>query len=171
LAPGSGSLRHGGLSGAALDRPALQTDVRGGKVTIVVVYKVDRLTRSLADFAKLVELFDQQGVSFVSITQSFNTTSSMGRSPKAAEKFGTMFGCLLPFRRLVDFQHRREISLPQLGRLGLELLRKLSLHRRPLLNQAANLESHPIHPIQLLSGRTLSNAGPCAACNSRLVSP
>src|SRR2546427_9652435 len=72
----------GGLSGASLDRPALQTllsDVRAGKVTIVVVYKVDRLTRSLADFAKLVELFDQHGVSFVSVTQSFNTTSSMGR--------------------------------------------------------------------------------------------
>src|SRR6266540_1374371 len=72
----------GGLSGASLDRPALQTllsDVRAGKITIVVVYKVDRLTRSLADFAKLVELFDQHGVSFVSVTQSFNTTSSMGR--------------------------------------------------------------------------------------------
>src|ERR1700756_2858685 len=72
----------GGLSGASLDRPALQqllADLRAGKITIVVVYKVDRLTRSLADFAKLVELFDEQGVSFVSITQSFNTTSSMGR--------------------------------------------------------------------------------------------
>src|SRR5437016_9815379 len=72
----------GGLSGASLDRPALQNllaDVRAGKITTVVVYKVDRLTRSLADFAKLVELFDQFGVSFVSITQSFNTTSSMGR--------------------------------------------------------------------------------------------
>src|ERR1700726_2052153 len=72
----------GGLSGASLDRPALQTlltDVRAGKITIVVVYKVDRLTRSLADFAKLVELFDEFRVSFVSITQSFNTTSSMGR--------------------------------------------------------------------------------------------
>ena len=72
----------GGLSGASLDRPALQqllADVRTGKITIVVVYKVDRLTRSLADFAKLVELFDEYGVSFVSITQSFNTTSSMGR--------------------------------------------------------------------------------------------
>ena len=58
----------GGLSGASLDRPALQnllTDVRAGKITVVVVYKVDRLTRSLADFAKLVELFDQYGVSFV----------------------------------------------------------------------------------------------------------
>jgi len=72
----------GGLSGASLDRPALQqllADVRAGKITIVVVYKVDRLTRSLADFAKLVELFDEFRVSFVSITQSFNTTSSMGR--------------------------------------------------------------------------------------------
>src|SRR6202045_3716588 len=68
----------GGLSGASLDRPALQNllaDVGAGKINTVVVYKVDRLTRSLADFAKLVELFDQQGVSFVSITQSFNTTS------------------------------------------------------------------------------------------------
>src|ERR1700722_6501205 len=66
----------------SLDRPALQNllaDVRAGNINPVVVYKVDRLTRSLADFAKLVELFDQQLVSFVSITQSFNTTSSMGR--------------------------------------------------------------------------------------------
>jgi site-specific DNA recombinase len=72
----------GGLSGASLHRPSLQKlldDVRAGKVDIILVYKVDRLTRSLADFAKLVELFDQHGVSFVSITQSFNTTSSMGR--------------------------------------------------------------------------------------------
>jgi site-specific DNA recombinase len=72
----------GGLSGASLDRPAVQSllaDVSAGKINIVVVYKVDRLTRSLADFAKLVELFDRHGVSFVSVTQSFNTTSSMGR--------------------------------------------------------------------------------------------
>jgi DNA invertase Pin-like site-specific DNA recombinase len=77
-----GRYDDGGLSGASLDRPALQqllADVRAGKITIVVVYKVDRLTRSLTDFAKLVELFDEHGVSFVSITQSFNTTSSMGR--------------------------------------------------------------------------------------------
>lgn len=72
----------GGLSGASLDRPALQqllNDVRTRKIDVIVVYKVDRLTRSLADFAKLVELFDQHEVSFVSVTQSFNTTSSMGR--------------------------------------------------------------------------------------------
>jgi site-specific DNA recombinase len=72
----------GAFSGASLDRPALQqllAEVGAGKIDIIVVYKVDRLTRSLADFAKLVELFDQHSVSFVSVTQSFNTTSSMGR--------------------------------------------------------------------------------------------
>jgi site-specific DNA recombinase len=72
----------GGLSGASLDRPALQlllNQVRQGRVDVIVVYKVDRLTRSLADFAKLVEAFDAHEVSFVSVTQSFNTTSSMGR--------------------------------------------------------------------------------------------
>jgi site-specific DNA recombinase len=72
----------GGLSGASLARPALQTlltDIRAQKIDTVVVYKVDRLTRALGDFAKLVELFDEHGVSFVSVTQSFNTTTSMGR--------------------------------------------------------------------------------------------
>src|SRR6202790_1209163 len=72
----------GGLSGASLERPALQMlleQVRARKITIIVVYKVDRLTRSLADFAKLIEVFDEHDVSFVSVTQSFNTTSSMGR--------------------------------------------------------------------------------------------
>jgi DNA invertase Pin-like site-specific DNA recombinase len=72
----------GGFSGGNLERPALQqliADIRAGRIDIVVVYKVDRLTRSLADFARLVELFDTQGVSFVSVTQQFNTTSSMGR--------------------------------------------------------------------------------------------
>ncbi len=72
----------GGLSGATMERPGLQhllADIRAGQVDTVVVYKVDRLTRSLADFAKMVELFDAHGVSFVSVTQQFNTTSSMGR--------------------------------------------------------------------------------------------
>ena len=72
----------GGFSGGKLERPALQTllaDIRAARIEIVVVYKVDRLTRSLADFARLVEIFDTQGVSFVSVTQQFNTTSSMGR--------------------------------------------------------------------------------------------
>jgi site-specific DNA recombinase len=72
----------GGFSGSNTDRPALQRlleDVRAGKIDVIVVYKVDRLTRSLADFAKLVELFDKHNVSFVSVTQQFNTTTSMGR--------------------------------------------------------------------------------------------
>src|SRR5437762_1923991 len=72
----------GGFSGGNIERPALQrllADIQGGRIDIIVVYKVDRLTRSLADFARLVEVFDAQGVSFVSVTQQFNTTSSMGR--------------------------------------------------------------------------------------------
>jgi DNA invertase Pin-like site-specific DNA recombinase len=72
----------GGFSGGNTDRPALQrllVDVRASKIDVIVVYKVDRLTRSLADFAKLVELFDTHKVSFVSVTQQFNTTTSMGR--------------------------------------------------------------------------------------------
>lgn len=80
--PTKGDYDDGAFSGATLDRPALQellAAIREKKIDIIVVYKVDRLTRSLADFAKLVELFDQHGVSFVSVTQSFNTTTSMGR--------------------------------------------------------------------------------------------
>ncbi len=72
----------GGRSGGNLERPELQqllADIREGKVDVVVVYKIDRLTRSLADFAKIVEVFDAKGVSFVSVTQQFNTTTSMGR--------------------------------------------------------------------------------------------
>ena len=70
----------GGFSGGNTDRPALQqllADVQSGKVDVIVVYKVDRLTRSLADFAKLVELFDKHNAYFVSVTQQFNTTTSM----------------------------------------------------------------------------------------------
>ncbi len=72
----------GGFSGGSMERPALRAlmnDIESGKVDIIVVYKVDRLTRSLADFAKLIEIFDEHKVSFVSVTQQFNTTSSMGR--------------------------------------------------------------------------------------------
>ncbi|KGJ17933.1 recombinase family protein [Paracoccus sanguinis] len=72
----------GGVSGGTLDRPGLQrlmADIEDGLVDVVVVYKIDRLSRSLADFAKLVEVFDRNGVTFVSVTQAFNTTTSMGR--------------------------------------------------------------------------------------------
>src|SRR3954451_12968049 len=80
----------GGYSGGSLERPALQSlleNIRTGGIDIVVVYKVDRLTRSLGDFAKLVELFDEHKVSFVSVTQSFNTTSL-----SVIKSFGTFSG-------------------------------------------------------------------------------
>ena len=72
----------GGYSGGTMERPALQrllADIRDGRVDVIVTYKVDRLTRSLADFARLIETFDRHEVSFVSVTQQFNTTTSMGR--------------------------------------------------------------------------------------------
>src|ERR1035437_3537674 len=72
----------GGFSGGTIERPALKRlldDIAANKINVIVVYKVDRLTRSLADFAKIVEALDAKGVSFVSVTQQFNTTSSMGR--------------------------------------------------------------------------------------------
>ena len=72
----------GGLSGGTMERPALHrllTDINQALIDVVVVYKVDRLTRSLTDFAKMVEVFDARGVSFVAVTQQFNTTTSMGR--------------------------------------------------------------------------------------------
>src|SRR3954453_16437424 len=72
----------GGYSGATMDRPALKRlleDIQANKIDTIVVYKLDRLTRSLVDFAKIVEALDSRGVSFVSVTQQFNTTTSMGR--------------------------------------------------------------------------------------------
>ena len=72
----------GGFSGASMARPALKRllcDIEAGKVDVIVVYKIDRLTRSLADFARMIEIFDRRRVSFVSVTQAFNTTTSMGR--------------------------------------------------------------------------------------------
>ena len=72
----------GGFSGASMERPALKRllcDIEAGKVDVIVVYKIDRLTRSLPDFARMIEIFDRRRVSFVSVTQAFNTTTSMGR--------------------------------------------------------------------------------------------
>ena len=90
----------GGFSGGPMERPAVQKlldDVRARKIDVIVVYKVDRLTRSLADFAKLVELFDAHGVSFISVTQAFNTTTSMGR----------LIRVRAPHRALRDHRRRR----------------------------------------------------------------
>jgi len=72
----------GGFSGGTLERPALKrllADIEQGRIDVVVVYKIDRLSRALMDFARLVEVFDRHKVTFVSVTQSFNTTTSMGR--------------------------------------------------------------------------------------------
>ena len=72
----------GGYSGGTMERPALQrllADIQADKIDVIVVYKIDRLTRSLADFARMVELIERHQASFVSVTQSFNTTTSMGR--------------------------------------------------------------------------------------------
>ena len=99
----------GGFSGGTLDRPALQkllAEIRERRIDIVVVYKVDRLTRSLTDFAKLVELFDVHGVAFVSVTQSFNTTTSMGRLTR---------NVLLSFAPVRARSHRRAHSRQDRG--------------------------------------------------------
>src|SRR5205085_10333420 len=81
-APVADRYDDGGFSGGNMDRPGLKqlvADVAAGKVDVIVLYKIDRLTRSLADFARIVEVLDGAGASFVSVTQSFNTTTSMGR--------------------------------------------------------------------------------------------
>jgi site-specific DNA recombinase len=133
----------GGFSGGSTDRPALQrllADIKAEKINVVVVYKVDRLTRSLADFAKLVELFDTHGVSFVSVTQQFNTTTSMGRltlnvllsfaqferevtSERIRDKIGFDKSSRPPGRRLVKISarfalRRAQSSSPQLQLAG-----------------------------------------------------
>src|SRR3982750_2698402 len=80
--PLPGRYDDGGFSGASMERPALRqllAEIEAGKVDCVVVYKVDRLSRSLLDFARLIELFDRHKVAFVSVTQQFNTANSMGR--------------------------------------------------------------------------------------------
>src|SRR5712671_6990925 len=100
-----GRYADGGFTGGNTDRPALQRllgDVRSGKVDVIVVYKVDRLTRSLADFAKLVELFDQHKVSFVSVTQQFNTTTSMGRLTLNVLLSFAQFECEVTSERIRD---------------------------------------------------------------------
>ncbi len=89
----------GGFSGGSMERPAAQKlldDVRVRKIDVIVVYKVDRLTRSLADFAKLVDLFDAHCVSFISVTQAFNTTTSMGRLTLNMKRKGIWMGGAVP---------------------------------------------------------------------------
>lgn len=105
----------GGLSGGTMERPALQrllSDIKTGKVQIVVVYKVDRLTRSLADFAKIVDIFDAQGASFVSVTQQFNTTTSMGRLTLNMLLSFAQFEREIAGERIRDKSRTRATSIP-----------------------------------------------------------
>ena len=107
----------GGISGGTMQRPALKqllADIEARRIDIVVVYKVDRLTRSLADFAKIVDVFDAHGVSFVSITQQFNTTTSMGR---------------LTLNMLLSFaQFEREITAERIRAISGGLKKSLGLN-------------------------------------------
>lgn len=108
----------GGLSGGTMNRPALQAllaDITGGRVDVVVVYKVDRLTQSLADFAKLTDLLDAVGASFVSVTQTFNTSTSMGR---------LMLNVLLSFaqfeREVAGERIRKKIAASKKSGVGID---------------------------------------------------
>ena len=167
----------GGFSGGSTERPALQRlleDIRAGKIDVIVVYKVDRLTRSLADFAKLVELFDAHGVSFVSVTQQFNTTTSMGRLTlnvllsfaqferevtserirdkiAASKRKGLWVGGMVPLG--YDSQDRRSPSTRR-GRAGPDDLPALSRARQP---QPA--DGRPAQARHRHQGRELSRSG------------
>lgn len=126
----------GGLSGGTLERPALQrllAAVAAGQVDIIVVYKVDRLTRSLFDFAKLVETFDKAGTSFVSVTQSFNTTTSMGR---------------LTLNMLLSFaQFEREVTAERIrDKIAASKARGMWMGGTPPLGYAPNERSLTIVP-------------------------
>ena len=106
-------------SGGNTERPALQRlleDIRAGKIEIIVVYKVDRLTRSLADFAKLVELFDQHSVSLVSVTQQFNTTTRNG--PAASLNMVLSFAAFFERRGSLGAHPRQDCRFKTQGPLG-----------------------------------------------------
>jgi len=124
--PVGDDFEDGGYSGGNMERPALRrllADIEHGKVDVVVVYKIDRLSRSLSDFARMVEVFDRRGVSFVSVTQQFNTTTSMG---------WLMLNVLLSFA-----QFEREVSLVRNYQREVErqklLVRKAETAQRNLL--------------------------------------
>lgn len=101
----------GGFSGGTLERPALKqllADVTAGKIDVIVVYKIDRLSRSMLDFLNLVELFEHHGVTFVSVTQSFNTKDAMGRMRERDSKWFVQNPLLHQVNRRPDFVLRYE---------------------------------------------------------------
>jgi site-specific DNA recombinase len=157
----------GGFSGGNMDRPALQrllADVASGKVDIILLYKIDRLTRSLADFAKIVEVLDKAGASFVSITQSFNTTTSMGRLTlnmmlsfaqferevtgerirdkiAASKRKGMWMGGPVPLGYAVD--NRKLVVVPEEAELVREIMQRyLKVPSVPVLAEELNAEGY-----------------------------
>ncbi len=126
----------GGYSGGSMERPALKrllADVAADKINVIVVYKVDRLTRSLADFAKIVETLDAKGVSFVSVTQQFNTTTSMGR---------------LTLNILLSFaQFEREVTGERI-RDKIAASKKKGMWMGGLVPLGYDLENRPRRPLQ-----------------------
>jgi site-specific DNA recombinase len=123
----------GGVSGGTLERPGLQcllSDIEARKVDLVVVYKVDRLTRSLADFAKLVERFDRAGISFVSVTQQFNTATSMGRLTLNVLLSFAQFEREVTAERIRDKLAASKQKRPLDGRSGTARLRCRGPHTR-----------------------------------------
>ena len=116
----------GGVSGGTLNRPGLKTliaDIESGHIDVVVVYKIDRLSRSLMDFAKLVDVFDRHGVTFVSVTQSFNTTTSMGR---------LTLNILLSFPMRLSFRYHDQ-GYPSIG----------DEPRRPIVARQSSIDRKP----------------------------
>jgi len=170
----------GGYSGGSMDRPALQqllADIRAGLIDTVVVYKVDRLTRSLADFAKLVELFDAHQASFVSVIQSFNTTSSMGRLTlnvllsfaqferevtgerirdkiAASKKKGLWMGGHVPLGYRVE-NRRLTVDEQEAATVRLIFERYLALGSLPALQQELREQAIRTRPRQQASGRII----------------
>jgi site-specific DNA recombinase len=121
-----GHYDDGGVSGATLERPGLKSliaDIEADRIDVVVVYKIDRLSRSLMDFAKLVDVFDRHGVTFVSVTQSFNTTTSMGR---------LTLNILLSFPMRLSFRYHDQ-GYPSIG----------DEPRRPIVARQSSIDRKP----------------------------
>ena len=172
----------GGFSGGSMERPALRrllADVTAGRIDVIVVYKVDRLTRSLADFAKLVEMFDANKVSFVSVTQSFNTTSSMGRLTlnvllsfaqferevtgerirdkiAASKKKGLWMGGVVPLGYKVD-DRKLIVDEAEAATVRLIFQRYLDLGSLPALQRDLRERGIRTRTRVLASGRTIGN--------------
>jgi site-specific DNA recombinase len=170
----------GGFSGGSMQRPALQkllADVKARRIDTIVVYKVDRLTRSLADFAKLVELFDEHGVSFVSVTQSFNTTTSMGRLTlnvllsfaqferevtgerirdkiAASKKKGIWVGGVVPLGYEVK-DRKLIVNEPEAATVRMIFERYLALGSLPALQRALRAQGIITRKRMLSSGKTI----------------